>query len=271
MNREDYSRSLIREIATNKPFHKFACCFSGGKDSLVATHLVTTSLPKERWEVIFVDTTTCHPKTMSYVETVSEQFGWDVKILKPKKTFDEYAKKWGLPDWYDMRWCMRVLKLEPIVDFTGRALYIQVTGIRKDESIRRLLAFDCVKEFERMKVKGGWRYLLAPLLRWTSEDVKSYIERYNLPCNSDVWNLYHFSGDCFCFAFPKLVNLSILRWDWPEMFQRLKEIEKVRQKITGKLYTFMTKKRSIRDMESQELLSKYICPCEEHTEERSPS
>jgi len=223
---------------------------------LVATHLVHTALPRGRCEVVFIDTSTCHPKTYDYVHHVAKLYGWELKVLRPKKSYDEYVERWGFPHAITYRWCMRVLKLEPIKEYVKGKDVINCTGIRKDESVRRLMALRCVKEFDN--VKG--RLMLAPIISWSKRDVESYIHEHDLPRNDSIWRTFHFSGDCFCMAWPKKFTLQVLRHSFPEMYQRLVDLED--HVLRNKNYTIVRGMRAS-SLKQQELLSLYICPCTE--------
>jgi len=221
---------------------------------LVATHLVHSALDRERCEVAFIDTTTCHPETMEHVERTAEELSWNLKVLRPKKSYDEYAEEWGFPHAVAYRWCMRVLKLEPIKEYVKGREVIHCTGMRKDESVRRMMALKCVKEFDN--IKG--HLMLAPIISWGQRDVEAYIREHRLPRNDRIWRTFHFSGDCFCMAWPKKFTLQVLRHSFPEMYERLVHLED--HVMRNRNYTIVRGMRAS-SLKQQELISLYICPC----------
>lgn len=80
-------QQFIKEYAVKS----IASCFSGGKDSLVATHLVMNELGNrpdiDKW-VVFADTGIMLPTTEPFIQDVCQTFGWKLKIVQGN-FFDE--------------------------------------------------------------------------------------------------------------------------------------------------------------------------------------
>jgi len=243
---------VIKKVADDWPRREFLCFFSGGKDSLVSTHLLHEVIP-EKCEVVFIDTTIGAYETQDYVKKVCDKFGWKLNIIRPKRTYEELVAKWGFPHFVNYRWCMHHLQLNTIKEFVKGKRAIQVTGVRKDESVRRLIAYRCVKEFSKDQLGN---FMLAPLLRWTKHDVRGYIKKYELPSNP-LAQIFHFSCDCFCMAYPSAPKLKKIRAHLPYIFAKLKNLE---QELTNSGYTIV-RGLSTKEIEEQELMSAYICPC----------
>jgi 3'-phosphoadenosine 5'-phosphosulfate sulfotransferase (PAPS reductase)/FAD synthetase len=251
--KEEETLRLIERVADEWPRRTFYCFFSGGRDSVVATHLVHRVVP-ERAEAVFIDTTIGSQQTMDYVKSTCEMFGWKLNIIRPEKTYEELVARWGFPHWYRYRWCLHHLKLKPILRFMKGKRGIEVTGVRKDESVRRLIALQCTRELERLR---NGRMIFAPLLRWNEEDVRGYHERYRIPQNP-LWKILHFSGDCFCLAWPSAPKLERIRAHLPEIYRRLAHLEQ--EVLRSKGYTIVHG-LATKDLERQQLISAYFCPC----------
>jgi len=233
------------------------CCFSGGKDSLVATHLVHKELediPLEKY-VVFVDTTVMVPGTVDFVEKVSAEQGWKLKVLRPDPDFWTLAEKWGSPT-MKRRWCCYALKLKPIFLFV-RKLKPQramVTGLRREESKRRAQYPQIYyrKKGERSEKGtwiGAWGY--APIIDWTERDVLRYIRRFDLPIPPHY--RLGIKETCLCGAFGSVKQMRIVRGRWPEFYRKFIELEN-RFKMGGKVFYFTDRPYSAKEIWAQKTL-----------------
>jgi len=227
------------EFLIEKKIEHVLCCFSGGKDSLVATHLAHSVIKKNNLnlpiEVIYVDTTIGLPEVIDYVKDVCKSFKWKLKILKPKKSFWELAAEWGMPT-PKRRWCRRLLKLQPMVDYIlslKKERICFITGIRRNESKKR----NNLPIVVRRKFKNVVSYSFAPIIDWSNEKVMEYINEYNLPVNP-IYEIFEFSGDCICVVYMSLNNLIKLAKYSPEIIEKFRILEEVWKngKFKGKNY-----------------------------------
>lgn len=241
-----------KEFVKEYAIRSLVCCFSGGKDSLAATHYVMNELDGfksheiEKY-VVFVDTTVMCPGTIDFVKDVSNQFDWNLKILTPKKSFwNEVRDGMPMPS-MRRRWCCGKLKLEPIANFV-RGLNPQraeVTGLRRDESVRRRK----LQEVFYLKPGRVWKY--APLVDWTEKDVLDYMEKFELPMPP------HYSlgirETCLCGAFSNKKQMMIVKAQFPRFFQKFVELEK-HFKSGGAAFYFKDKPCYARDLLKQKTL-----------------
>ncbi len=213
-----------KEFVKEYSIKSLVCCFSGGKDSLCATHYVLSELEDVDIEkyVVFVDTTVTVPIAIEYVKDVAARFGWPLKILKPEPDFWTLCLKHGTPG-IKRRWCCYELKLKPIFGFVKqlKPQRAMVTGLRKDESVRRRkLGLKRVIYVKRDNV-NAWAY--APILDWSEKDVLNYIKRHNLPMPP------HYAmgiGEvCICGAFTHRKELMIVRARFPDFFQKFVQLQ----------------------------------------------
>ena len=214
-----------RDFVKEYSIRSLVCCFSGGKDSLVATHYVLSELDGfkshdvEKY-VVFADTTVMCPGTVEFVKDVSQQYGWNLKILKPQVDFWTLVGEQGYPmPSMCRRWCCFKLKLEPIRDFV-RGLNPQraeVTGLRRDESIRRR------KLPELFFLKKSWVWKYAPIINWTEKDVLRYMRAHDLPMPPHY--RLGIKETCLCGAFSNKKQMMIVRGRFPEFFQKFVELE----------------------------------------------
>ena len=226
------------------------CCFSGGKDSLVATHLVmaaTEGLELERY-VVYVDTGVMLPIATDYVKDVCRQFGWPLTILSGH--FFEKAEKYGMPS-MRRRWCCYTCKLKPIIDFV-KALKPQraeVTGLRRDESLRRRN----IKQIIYGRQSGSWKY--APIVEWNEKQVINYIKQHSLPMPPHY--KLGISETCLCGVFSSKREMLTLKATFPDLFQKFVELEK-RFRSGGAAFYFQNKPVYAGDLAKQKTLTEVI-------------
>ncbi len=227
----------LRDFIVRHGVEHVLCSFSGGKDSLVATHVaheVLRDLGVEV-EVIHADTTISLPGVQDYIRSVCDRFGWKLRIVRPEKSFFELASMWGMPT-PKRRWCCHRIKLDPMISYAlglGKKNICFVTGLRRAESHRR------------RNMKGTWVrrirditiYSYDPIIDWTDEDVERYIEQHGLPVNP-VYDVVGFSGECVCGAFTPTEHLIKIAKSYPEFIERFRILEKAWQegKFKGKNY-----------------------------------
>jgi len=198
------------------------CCFSGGKDSLVATHYTLQRISGmedlDRY-VVFVNTGAALPGVIDYVREVAEIYGWPLRILKPKKSFWEQALVKGMPT-MRRRWCCYHCKLKPIIDFVKplRPQRAEVIGLRRAESKARSKLPQIIFK------KQAWSWGYCPIIDWTDGQVAKYIRRHRLKVNP-MYRILKHSGECLCGVYASLRELSIIRDRWPEWFHRFIELE----------------------------------------------
>jgi len=65
----------------------------------------------------------------------------------------------------------------------------------------------------------------APIIDWSDEDVRTYIENHGLKVN-DLYSLVNTSGECICGVYTSVRKLQLIRGKWPDFFQQFVEAEK---------------------------------------------
>jgi len=237
-----------KEFVEEFSIKSLVLCFSGGKDSLVSTHFVLTELEDIDIDkyVVYVDTGVMIPITTEYVKDTCRQFGWNLKILHGD--FFEYVQKFGMPT-MKRRWCCWYCKLRPIANFVKqlKPQRAEVTGLRRDESVRRQKLKNQVYYLRRGRV---WKY--APILFWSEKDVLNYIKENNLPFPPHY--RLGLKETCQCGAFSSLKQLMILKGQFPELFQKFIELE---SNFRSKGACFFLKNKPIyaRDLAKQKTLT----------------
>lgn len=203
------------------------CLFSGGHDSLVATHL-TAAWCEQRgvaFRVASIDTTTAIRETLEFIKAVARAEGWAHRFYEPPVSFRDLVLDTSVsakgrprggfpgPGWHRKPYnrlkerCVDMILREE----TGPVLL--VSGCRSAESVRRM-AFTKPIQVDKARKRRVW---VAPIHNWSKPDCNAYIERYGLPRNP-VSDVLHRSGECNCGAFASGRDelREMLAW-YPEM------------------------------------------------------
>ncbi len=161
--------------------------FSGGKDSLLVTWMVTRHYPDI--PVIFNNTGVEYPETLQYVKEMTAQLKLNlITTTPPGKTFWDCVDQWGFPQGKRTkngkpgnRNCCYWLKDKPmdfILDCLGSDGYF--TGVTAVENRTRM--FNARDKGTCYRVKKGYQKV-HPILYWTPEEVREYLAEIGLPLN----------------------------------------------------------------------------------------
>lgn len=163
-----FAITLIKSAAKKAEQHgqPLEICYSGGKDSDVILELA--KMAGVNYRAIYKNTTIDPPGTIMHVREKG------VEIIRPKKTFFQLLRKKGLPS-DRVRFCCSVLKKYKILDYA-------VLGIRKEESPKRKKNY---KEPEQCRVYSKTKEVRQyyPILEWSSDDIKEFINAYQIKCH----------------------------------------------------------------------------------------
>lgn len=155
----DRAIKLLRSIQDMKPDEQIEIAYSGGKDSDVILQLAKEA--GINYRAIYKNTTIDPPGTIKHVEEMG------VEIMRPDITFFQLIAKKGMPSRFT-RFCCYHLKEYPV-------LKTSVIGIRKEESTRRAMRY---KEPTLCRIYPHGKHVeqIMPILDWTTEDVREFIE-----------------------------------------------------------------------------------------------
>ena len=205
VDKEQIAIARIREFESQAlrmdAKHGYYVCDSGGKDSLVITHLAY--MADVKMDIHHNHTTADHPETVRYVRRMArywQERGIDYHIEKPTykgaptSMWKLIAEK-GLPTRL-RRWCCQILKEG---GGAGRTI---ITGVRRAESVNRrsrgIAETITTKKADKLIVKNNdndesrnimeicptYRSVMVnPIIDWRDEDVWEYIRKYALPYN----------------------------------------------------------------------------------------
>lgn len=155
---------LLQTTTKNRGVVELA--YSGGKDSDVCLELC--KMANINFRAIYKCTTIDPSGTIAHAKSKG------VEIVKPKMNMIEILRKWGLPN-QKSRFCCKILKEYKILETV-------IIGVRKAESRKRDNRYteptQCRKYSKKNKV-----YQIMPILYWTDDDIKKFIELRSIKCH----------------------------------------------------------------------------------------
>lgn len=195
--------------------------FSGGHDSLVST-AIAAKHPLFRG-VVHLNTGIGIKETREFVHDTCHGRGWKLIEVKTERSYEDLVlSRGGFPYGTASHNSMLFyLKQQPLNRWfkttTGKVGL--VTGIRKQESVRRMGAGISVPVRP-----DGRKVWLSPILDWTKIDCNQFIDDEGLARNHVV-DLLHRSGECLCGALARPEEIhEIARW-FPDTARRINALE----------------------------------------------
>jgi 3'-phosphoadenosine 5'-phosphosulfate sulfotransferase (PAPS reductase)/FAD synthetase len=197
---------------------------SGGKDSqaLLLWARYESGYPVDKIKASFCDTGNEHEFTYAHIKMMSETIH-PIETIYPPLDFYALAKKKKCFPSTKRRFCTQELKIFPTQNHILKYLQddkrvLLLSGVRAGESKERAdlpeLDFDSYYATD----------IYRPLLRWSLDDVWSFLKKYNSPRNP----LYDYGArrvGCFpCIMSNKLEVRSIAR-NFPERIDMLRKAE----------------------------------------------
>lgn len=130
-----------------------------------------------RIDVFFLDTGFLFPETYDLHRRLEDRYHIQIRAYGTDITPEQQALRFGAELWAtDPDLCCRLRKLEPLKDaLRGRRAWI--TAIRQGQTPERSRARVVEWDYQWRLVK------INPLVRWTTQDVRAYIAKNNVPFN----------------------------------------------------------------------------------------
>ncbi|WP_328470515.1 phosphoadenylyl-sulfate reductase [Streptomyces sp. NBC_00448] len=170
-------------------FGRRFCVTSSMEDAVVA-HLAARAMPGV--DVVFLDTGYHFPETIGTRDAVDAVMDVNVITLTPAQTVAEQDAQYGakLHD-RDPDLCCALRKVAPL-EAGLRGYDAWATGLRRDESPTRAGTPVVGWDAKRRKVK------IAPIARWTQEDVETYVAQHGVLTNPLLTDGYASVGCAPC-------------------------------------------------------------------------
>jgi phosphoadenosine phosphosulfate reductase len=177
------SRDLARKIAAgsdvlkrmmdSQPAAATACTFTGGKDSLVALHMLKSvaggSVP---CRVLRLDTSVKFPEILAFIAEIEVR--WELDIIVARN--DAVLNAPGFQIARDPAACCKALKVDALnAAIIGHSLQALVTGVRADEQEQR-------RDEQHVSPREDPPHVrYNPVLDFSEADIWSYIRQHELP------------------------------------------------------------------------------------------
>lgn len=235
-------KEAIAAIKTD-PGIRHIVSVSGGKDSAALAVYLKQHYPEIPAEYVFCDTGTELPETYEYLEKMEAVLGIKIKhvnaleMLGVRQIPGRTAFDWFLQERYSgflpsprMRWCTRVLKIQPFEHFVGDTKCFSYIGIRADEARDGYVA-------QKKPPVISERPNIVPIYPFRDDgirmpDVKRILEESGLGF-PDYYRWRSRSGCYFCF-YQQRGEWQRLREEHPDLYEAAKKFERVNgdQKFT---------------------------------------
>jgi len=207
--------------------------FSGGHDSLVATHLASQH-PKFSGRVHHIDTTIGSKYTRGFVEKVCDKFNWQLVVHKSNKSFEKVVATYGFPGPALHRVAYGALKDRCIyaITRTSKESRILVNGSRSAESVRRMGHAVAVRKGELQKdgtLRNKKRVWTAPCIDWSKSEQMLYMDEFGLPVNK-LKVAIGLSGECFCGAFAHRGEREKIKEHAPDVEDKICDLTSIARK-----------------------------------------
>jgi phosphoadenosine phosphosulfate reductase len=165
-------------------------CVTSSMEDAVVSHLASQVAPGV--DVVFLDTGYHFPETIGTRDAVAAVMDVSVITLTPRQSVAEQDTQYG-PKLHDRDpdLCCSLRKVKPLEE--GLTAYdAWATGLRRDESPTRAGTPVVGWDAKRQKVK------IAPIARWTQEDVDSYVAKHGVLTNPLLMDGYASVGCAPC-------------------------------------------------------------------------
>ncbi|QDP46307.1 MAG: hypothetical protein Unbinned4264contig1000_19 [Prokaryotic dsDNA virus sp.] len=238
-----------------KNYDKVCVSFSGGKDSTAVLNValeVAREMDKLPLDVMFFDEEAVHPPTVEYVQRVSEiediNFIWLCMEWKHRNACSNEEPYWYCWDKDKEDLWVRPLPEKAITDHkrwkkglsfqdfspyyfdkeVGSVIYL--TGVRTEESMRRMSVITSKKNDSYIQSSAVWNTVMAhPIYDWSSQDVWLAVHKLGWDYNKtyDVFNKTKLYGKyltqrvCPPYGEEPLRGLWIYSECFPEMWSKM--------------------------------------------------
>ncbi|RMI41742.1 phosphoadenylyl-sulfate reductase [Streptomyces triticirhizae] len=165
-------------------------CVTSSMEDAVVAHLASRARPGV--DVVFLDTGYHFPETIGTRDAVAAVMDVNVLTLTPVQTVAEQDAEWGprLHERDPDRCC--ALRKVAVLERGLAGYEAWATGLRRDESPTRANTPVVGWDERRGKVK------IAPIARWTQEDVESYVAEHGVLTNPLLQDGYASIGCAPC-------------------------------------------------------------------------
>ncbi|MCC8154246.1 MAG: phosphoadenylyl-sulfate reductase [Tannerellaceae bacterium] len=158
---------------------KIALASSLSLEDQVLTDMIVNIDPETR--IFTLDTGRLFPETYSLIEKTNRRYNIRLEVFFPHaESIEELVNKQGVNGFYytveQRKACCRIRKIEPLLRaFNG--LEVWICGLRQEQSVTRqhVQVVEWDEKHQLIKIN--------PLIRFTEEEIRSYIRQQAIPYN----------------------------------------------------------------------------------------
>lgn len=179
----DTPKDILR--AAHEAFGELTLSFSGAED-VVLIDLALKVAPRHAVKVFSLDTGRLHPETLVFMEAVREHYAIEIDVRYPdSKALQALVREKGLFSFYrdGHQQCCGIRKVAPLRQRL-QGLDVWVSGQRRDQSPGTRSGLQIAERDSAFGSAGHPLYKINPLAHWTSADVWSYIQMFEVPYNA---------------------------------------------------------------------------------------
>ncbi|MCW1967525.1 MAG: sulfate adenylyltransferase subunit 2 [Anaerolineae bacterium] len=221
---EDEAIYILRETAAQ--FERPAILFSGGKDSIVVTHLAVKAFAPSKlpFPLLHIDTGHNFPETLHYRDELVKRLGLDLIVRYVQDSIDQGRAREESGKYASRNVLQTTTLLDAIEELKFDAC---IGGARRDEEKARAKErlFSVRNEFGQWnaqrqrpelfhmlngRIATGENVRVFPISNWTELDVWRYIQQENLPLPSIYFShqRHVFNRDGLVWADSPYINKS---------------------------------------------------------------
>jgi phosphoadenosine phosphosulfate reductase len=140
--------------------------------SIALLHMISQVCPG--LPVIFTDTGYHFPETLTYRDEVTHKLNLNVKTVYASPESQKRMENPAVPLYLrDPDLCCRIHKVEPMAEaLVGKTAW--VTGVRREQTNHR-------SQIPILEVRSDGLFKISPMANWSTRDVWTYIDQYDLP------------------------------------------------------------------------------------------
>jgi 3'-phosphoadenosine 5'-phosphosulfate sulfotransferase (PAPS reductase)/FAD synthetase len=202
--------------------------FSGGKDSSCLILLAQDIGIKV--ELIYMETGLEFDGTVNFVKEQAARFDMKLHLTNPlmyQGDFFYWIRKRGYFPGRRYPYCHSRLKLRPsrvyLRTLFGFKHVYRCVDVRKSESARRSKLYSG-KEPMHKDTENSGHWLVTPILNWTGDNVKEYMEEKNFPIQTDLYNQFGISQCYWCCYYQKEIYQRVLNV-YPDIYNSIIQLE----------------------------------------------
>ncbi|MDR0744325.1 MAG: phosphoadenylyl-sulfate reductase [Tannerella sp.] len=159
---------------------RIALASSMGIEDQILTDMIVRIAPSAR--IFTIDTGRLFPETYSLIDKTRLTYNIPLEVFFPDShAVESYVQANGINGFYETvdkrKACCHVRKIQPLLRALS-TLDVWICGLRKEQSVTRtetqMVEWDEVNRLIKIN----------PLIHWTDQDLRDYLQKYNVPVNS---------------------------------------------------------------------------------------